>query len=94
MHCGNIRDAERVLEIYPDATMNKIYLPHPPDTVDVSCVTMENDKELPTIKIEGQEISIQQQLPQNCQEPFILIFMTKQVDTDKYLEFVNGVTSS
>ncbi len=71
MHCGNIRDAERVLEMYPDATMNKIYLPHPPDTVDVSCVTMENDKELPTIKIEGQEIPIQQKLPQNCQEPFI-----------------------
>ena len=71
MHCGKIKDAERLLEMYPGSTMSKIYFPHPPETVDVSYVTMENDKQLPTIKIRGQEIFIQQQLPQNCQEPFI-----------------------
>ena len=30
MHCGNIKDAERLLEMYPDSTIEKIYLPHPP----------------------------------------------------------------
>ena len=43
MHCGNIRDAERLLEIYPDATMTKIYLPHPPQTVDVPHVRVAPD---------------------------------------------------
>ena len=38
MHCGNIKDAERLLEMYPDATIEKIYLPHPPQTVDVPYV--------------------------------------------------------
>ena len=47
MHCGNIKDAERILEMYPDATMTKIYLPHPPTTVDVPYVRVAPDLELP-----------------------------------------------
>ena len=50
MHCGNIKDAERLLEIYPDATMTKIYLPHPPQTVDVPHVRVAPDLELPCNK--------------------------------------------
>ena len=48
MHCGNIKDAERLLEMYPDATIEKIYLPHPPQTVDVPHVSIAPDPELPT----------------------------------------------
>ena len=48
MHCGNIKDAERLLEMYPDATIEKIYLPHPPQTVDVPHVSVAPDLELPT----------------------------------------------
>jgi hypothetical protein len=48
MHCGNIKDAERLLEMYPDATIEKIYLPHPPQTVDVPHVSVAPDPELPT----------------------------------------------
>ena len=50
-HCGNIKDAERLLEIYPDATMNKFYLPHPPQTVDVPYVKVAPDLELPMQQI-------------------------------------------
>ena len=48
MHCGNIKDAERLLEMYPDATIEKIYLPHSPQTVDVPHVSVAPDPELPT----------------------------------------------
>ena len=48
MHVGNIKDAERILEMYPDATVEKIYLPHPPQTVDVPHVSIAPDPELPT----------------------------------------------
>ena len=48
MHCGKLRDAESLLEKYPDATMTKIYLPHPPQTVDVPHVSIAPDPELPT----------------------------------------------
>ena len=51
MHCGNRRDAERLLELYPDATISKLYLPHPPQTVDVSSVTMAPDPQLSEQKI-------------------------------------------
>ena len=51
MHCGNIKDAERLLEIYPDATMTKVYLPHPPTTVDVPHVSVAPDLELPMQQI-------------------------------------------
>ena len=74
IHCGREKDAIDMCERYPGSQYTKIYLPHAPETVDVSYVTMENDKQLPTIKIGGQELPIQQQLPQNCQEPFIPTF--------------------
>ena len=48
MHCGKLRDAESLLEKYPDATIEKIYLPHPPQTVDVPHVRVASDPELPT----------------------------------------------
>ena len=48
---GNIKAAERLLEIYPDGTMNKIYLPHPPQTVDVPYVRVAPDLELPMQQI-------------------------------------------
>lgn len=47
MHVGNIKDVERLLELYPDATVSKIYLPHPPKTVDVPHVALDSDLELP-----------------------------------------------
>ena len=65
MHCGTMRDAEMLLEKYPDATMTKIYLPAPPQTVEVQATAIEEPIALPTIKIEGQEIPIQQNLPQS-----------------------------
>ena len=34
--------------MYPDATIEKIYLPHPPQTVDVPHVSVAPDPELPT----------------------------------------------
>ena len=43
MHCGNVKDAESLLEKYPDATMTKIYLPHPPQTVDVPYISVAPD---------------------------------------------------
>ena len=65
MHCGMKKDADRLLELYPDATMTKIYLPHPPQTVEVQATAIEDPIALPTIKIGGQEIPIQQNLPQS-----------------------------
>ena len=39
MHCGNIKDAERLLELYPDGDYGEdLSLPHPPQTVDVPYV--------------------------------------------------------
>ena len=55
MHCGNRKDADRLLEIYPDATISKVYLPPTPDTVDV-----------PHFKVgEEQVLPMQQILPQS-----------------------------
>ena len=62
MHCGNVKDAERLLEIYPDATMTKIYLPHPPQTVDVPYISVAPDLELPMRQI----------LPESQAEPLDL----------------------
>ena len=62
MHVGNIKDAERILEMYPDATMTKIYLPHPPQTVDVPYISVAPDLELP----------MQQILPESQAEPLDL----------------------
>ena len=61
MHCGNIKDAQRLLDLYPDATMEKIYIPGPPDTVDV-----------PYITIEDQRLPMQQILPESQAEPLDL----------------------
>ena len=47
MHCGTKKDADRLLELYPDATASKIYLPHPPKTVNVPHVVLDPDLELP-----------------------------------------------
>ena len=46
MHCGNRKDAERLLEIYPDATMNKRYFPGPPDTVNVQATDLGKEESL------------------------------------------------
>ena len=62
MHCGMKKDAERLLEMYPEATMEKIYLPHPPQTVDVPYVKVAPDLELP----------MQQILPESELEPIDL----------------------
>ena len=51
MHCGKLKDAERILEMYPDATIEKIYLPHPPQTVDVPHISVAPDLELPMQQI-------------------------------------------
>ena len=62
MHCGMKKDADRLLELYPDATVEKIYLPHPPQTVDVPHVAVAPDFELP----------MQQSLPQSDLQPLEL----------------------
>ena len=46
MHCGNRLDAERLLEIYPDATMNKRYFPGPPSTVNVQATNLGKEEVL------------------------------------------------
>ena len=51
MHCGLKKDADRLLELYPDATMTKIYLPGPPQTVDVPYISVAPDLELPMQQI-------------------------------------------
>ena len=61
MHCGNRKDAESILNRYPDATMTKIYPPGAPDTVDV-----------PYITIEDQRLPMQQILPESQAEPLDL----------------------
>ena len=62
MHCGMKKDADRLLELYPDATVEKIYLPHPPQTVDVPYVRVAPDLELP----------MQQVLPESELQPIDL----------------------
>mgnify|MGYP001262540377 CR=1 FL=1 len=62
VHCGTIKDVERMLEMYPDAIYSKILLPHPPETVDVPYVKVAPDLELP----------MQQILPESQQEPLNL----------------------
>ena len=54
MHIGQWKDVEPVLERYPDATVNKVYPPGAPDTVDV-----------PYITIEDQRLPMQQILPES-----------------------------
>ena len=60
-----MKDLESVLERYPNSKWEKIYLPGVPETVEVQATLIEEPLALPTIKIEGQEIPIQQNLPQS-----------------------------
>ena len=59
-HCGDISDVYRLLEANPHFTYEKIYLPHPPKTVDVPHFTVAPDLELPA----------QQILPESELQPF------------------------
>ena len=60
VHCGVERDAKDACERHPGFTYEKIYLPHPPKTVDVPHVTVAPDLQLPA----------QQILPQSDLQPF------------------------
>ena len=62
MHCGTKKDVDSLLEKYPDATVEKIYLPHSPQTVDVPHVAVAPDFELP----------MQQILPESDLQPLDL----------------------
>jgi len=60
--CGSERDAVAFCEKYPGSTWEKIYLPHPPQTIDVPHVKVAPDLELPAQQIlpesELQEFSV------------------------------------
>ena len=62
IHCGKEEDAIKMCERYPGSTWEKIYLPHPPQTVDVPHVAVAPDFELP----------MQQILPQSDLQPLDL----------------------
>jgi hypothetical protein len=51
VHCGTMKDVERMLEMHPDAIYSKILLPHAPETVDVAHVELEPDLQLPEQKV-------------------------------------------
>ena len=63
--CGTLRDLEDTLEYYPHAKWEKIYLDPPPQTVNVTAETVEDPLALPTLKLEGQDIPVQNNLPQS-----------------------------
>ena len=60
-HCGTMRDVEKTIAMHPTFTYEKVYLPHPPKTVDVPHISVAPDWELP----------MQQILPESELEPFI-----------------------
>ena len=62
LHCGSKIDRDRIIEMYPDSTWQKIYLPHPPQTIDVPHVVVAPDLELP----------MQQILPESDLQPLEL----------------------
>ena len=62
--CGTLRDLMIMLDHYPHAKWEKIYFPNP-QTVNVTAETVEDSLALPTAKLEGQEIPLQQNLPQS-----------------------------
>ena len=62
VHCGTMKDVERMLEIHPDAIYSKILLPPNPQTVDVPYIKVAPDLELP----------MQQILPESELEPIDL----------------------
>ena len=108
-HCGTLRDVESILSIYPDAVYAKILLPPPQtvDVAHVSLapdpelptkdivVNMDGGvggswKEVEYVEVGGQKLETQQRLQQSEAQP---IDLKMTVDTEKYLEFVKGVTS-
>ena len=63
MQCGSIKDAERLLELYPGSTINKLYLPAPPSTVNVVAQNLgreealnEGKKALPQSELETLDL--------------------------------------
>ena len=62
MHCGKEEDAIKMCEKYSGSTWEKVYLPRPPQTVDVPHVAVAPDFELP----------MQQILPERQQKPLEL----------------------
>ena len=65
-HCGSERDAIAACErnwAY-DYTYVKVYF-SPPKTVNVEAIVVEEPLALPTVKLKGQEIPSQQNLPQS-----------------------------
>ena len=62
VHCGTMKDVERLLEMHPDAEYSKILLPQPPETVDVPYISVAPDFELP----------MQQSLPESELQPLDL----------------------
>ena len=62
--CGTLRDLEDTLEYYPNAKWEKVYVPIP-QTVNVTAETVVDPLALPTVKLEGQEIPVQNNLPQS-----------------------------
>lgn len=62
LHCGQEKDAIAICERYPGSTYDRIYLPHPPETVDVPYVRVAPDLELP----------MQQILPESDLQPLDL----------------------
>ena len=57
-HCGTLKDAERVLDLYPDANVKQVFQPVP-TTVDV-----------PHITVKDQELPMQQILPESELQEF------------------------
>ena len=49
--CFTEKDLKMILELYPDSTYQKVYLPHTPQTVDVPYVRVAPDLELPMQQI-------------------------------------------
>ena len=51
VHCGIEQDAKDACKRHPGFTYEKIYLPHPPKTVDVPHIRLAPDLELPAQQI-------------------------------------------
>ena len=45
--CGNEKDLKSVLELYPDSTWEKVYLPATPKTLNVDAVDLGREYTLP-----------------------------------------------
>ena len=60
VHCGTLKDVERILDMYPDAMVTQVFPPLP-TTVDVPC-----------IRIKDQELPMQQILPESDLQPINL----------------------